>query len=734
MQQPIPPSPVETVEGTIERITFHADDTGYTVARLQVRGYREPVTIVGAMGTPAPGETVRVHGRWAAHPKFGRQLLVERYETLRPATAAAIEKYLGSGLIKGVGPVTAKRLVRTFGGETLNVIEEQPGRLTEVPGIGPGRADRICAAWKEQQAIREVMLFLQGHGVSATFAVRIYRAYRDDAIRLVEENPYRLAADIRGIGFKSADRIARALGFAADCPPRLRAGILHTLSEATNFGHLFLPADALLKHAAEILEVDEKSVRPILAEMVTAEEVVSEPAELPGDPPAIYHPALFHTEIGLASRIRDLSQAAPAKAAAENRVDAWLDYQARAGGLELSPEQRQAVTLALNNRLLVLTGGPGTGKTTVTNLICRAFDARHCRILLASPTGRAAKRLAEVTGREAQTVHRLLQLDPASGKFRHNSENPLECDVLIADEVSMLDAVLANSLLQAVPDHAQVVLVGDADQLPSVGAGNVLRDMIASGTVPVCRLTQIFRQAAESLIVTNAHRINQGEWPKLLGPRGHDKADCVFIEVDNAEAAAEMAVRVATISLPRMGFGRDEIQILAPMHRGSAGVGRMNERMQNAWNPPRPQVPELARGGQILRQGDRVIQLINDYDRDVFNGDIGTIRSIDTEAQDLVGAFSDAEVTYDFHDCDELQLAYALSIHKSQGSEYPAVVLLLCMAHFMMLQRNLLYTALTRARRMCVLVGEKRAIGRAVSNASAGHRYTHLAERLRPSN
>lgn len=742
--------PLDEIEGVIERITFHAEETGYTVARVNVPGRRDLVTAVGGMGNPVAGESVRLYGRWTSHREFGKQLLVERYETIRPATAAAIEKYLGSGLIKGIGPAMAKRIVAVFGEQTLDVIEDEPNELLQVSGIGQKRVDRIRMAWDEQQAIRQVMLFLQGHGVSATFAVKIYKAYGDDSVRIVEFDPYRLAKDIWGIGFKTADKIAQNLGFAPESEPRLRAGLLYTLSEATDDGHLFLPEPVLFEQAAGILGVDANLLPPVLAKMVEVEEVVREAGiqvfrssggqdwadaedlnSRTPDHPAIYHPALYGTEVGLANRVRKLATAPSGDRVQESKVESWLAYQAGAAGIDLSEEQKQAVYLALSSRFLVLTGGPGTGKTTVTNLICKAFEARHKRMLLASPTGRAAKRLSEVTGRDAQTVHRLLKFNPAVRRFEFDEEHPLDCDVLIADEVSMLDAVLANSLLKSVPEGAQVVFVGDADQLPSVGAGNVLNDLIESGTVPVCRLTQVFRQAAQSLIVTNAHRINRGEFPVLFPPREREGKDCLFVQVEDSDAAAEMVVTVATKSMSRLGFSPADVQVLAPMHRGAAGVGYLNERLQDAWNPAGDGTPALLRGSRRFREGDRVIQLKNNYDKQVYNGDIGVISKIDNVEQELKVAFPDTEVTYDFADYDELQLAYALSIHKSQGSEYPAVILVLTSSHYMMLQRNLLYTALTRARKLCVLIGEKRAIGRAVRNGNAGKRFTRLAERLK---
>lgn len=740
--------PLDMVEGVIERVTFHAEDTGYTVARLNVAGMRDLLTIVGGMGDPTAGESVRVFGQWTAHREFGKQFQVERYETLRPATVMAIEKYLGSGLIKGLGPKTAKRMVAVFGLQTLDIIETAPRKLMKVEGIGEKRVAMIQRAWSEQKAIREVMLFLQGHGVSATYAVKIYKTYGDDSIAVVEKDPYRLAKDIWGIGFKTADKIAQQLGFAPDSEPRLRAGLLYTLSEATDHGHLFLPEPLLREKAAEILGVDVENLPPVLANMAETAEVIVEAGEKSLDagteevPNSVYHPALYHTEIGLANRLRRLAQTPPPGRVADDKVMAWLEYQAKTQKLELSDEQKEAVRLALTSRFLVLTGGPGTGKTTVTNLICQALEARKKTILLASPTGRAAKRLSEVTGRPAQTVHRLLKFDPMTRGFQHKEDNPLACDVLIADEVSMLDAVLAHSLLKAVPEEAQVIFVGDSDQLPSVGAGNVLADLITSGAVPVCRLTQVFRQAAASLIVTNAHRVNQGEFPQLVPPKQRRDAegktrDCLFVEVEDSMAATDMVITLVTRSLPRLGFAPSEMQILAPMLRGEAGVANLNDRLQEVLNPAQEGKGELLRGSRRFRTSDRVMQLVNNYDKEVYNGDIGTILEINSVEQTLTVSFAATSVgeppipvEYDFADYDELQLAYASSIHKAQGAEFPAVIMVLTSAHYMMLQRNLLYTGLTRARKLCVLVGEKRAIARAVKNDRATKRFTRLSERL----
>jgi exodeoxyribonuclease V alpha subunit len=737
--QNMPPASfsLETITGVLERVTYHNEENGYTVARLAVEGARDLVTIVGNFSNPVVGEQLFCEGKWVAHREFGRQFAVERYSTSKPATAFAIEKYLGSGLIKGIGPVMAKRMVDLFGLETLDIIENEPRKLLRVEGIGEKRVAGIQKAWDEQREIRNVMLFLQSHGVSATFAVKIYKTYGDKAIATVEENPYRLAQDIWGIGFKTADKIAQQLGVEADSERRLEAGLLYTLSEATEFGHLYLPEPKLIQSAAEILGVEPEKLIPVLESMAAAQAVIAE--DVPGIEMAgramraFYHPALYYTEIGLAAQIRRRLALPPSKPLSREKLAAWLQKQEQAQGLTLSDEQREAVALALENRFLVLTGGPGTGKTLSTNMIAHAFEAQKKRLLLVSPTGRAAKRLSEVTGRDAQTIHRLLKFEPATRSFQYNETNPLPCDVLIADEVSMLDAVLANNLLKAVPEHAQIVFVGDSDQLPSVGAGHVLGDLIASEVVPSVRLTQVFRQAQESLIVVNAHRIRKGEFPLLVPPKERDGKNCLWIEVEESVDGAQQVVKLVRKSLPALGFRGDDIQVLSAMHKGTLGVGYLNELLQEALNPADPtgRKPELLRGSRRFRIGDRVIQLVNNYDKNVYNGDVGTIADIKPDDQLLLVRFPEAVVEYDFADYDELQLAYALSVHKAQGSEYKAVVLVLHSSQYMMLQRNLLYTGLTRARNLCILVGDKRAIGRAVKNDKTTRRYTRLAERLR---
>ncbi len=726
----------DSVTGILERVTYHNEDNGYTVARLAIEGARDLVTIVGTFSNPVVGECLFCSGEWAAHKEYGKQFVVAEYSTARPATAFAIEKYLGSGLIKGIGPVMAKRMVTLFGIETLNKIEHSPKELLKVDGIGRVRVQKIQRAWEEQREIRRVMLFLQERGVSPTFAVKIFKTYGNRAIEIVEANPYRLATDIWGIGFKTADKIAMQMGMAQDGEPRIKAGLLYTLSEATDYGHLYLPEPKLIRSAVKILEVPATKIQPVLDEMAAAEEV------MPEDIPeieikgllmrAMFVPALYYTEVGLAAQLKFRLGLPPTRPVSRQKISLWLEKQEWELNITLSEEQKEAVSLAVENRIFVLTGGPGTGKTTITNLIARALEAQKKQLVLVSPTGRAAKRLSEVTGRDAQTIHRMLQYDPASHSFVFNETNPLPCDAMIADEVSMLDAVLANSLLKAVPDTAQIIFVGDSDQLPSVGAGNVLGDMLDSGVVPSIRLTQVFRQAQESLIVTNAHRIREGRFPNLIPPAERAGYNCLYIEAEESEAAAQQVVKLARKSLPALGFGPDDIQTLTAMRRGTVGVNYLNELLQGALNPPDPtgRQPEMLRGSRCFRVGDRVMQLRNNYDKNVYNGDIGAVTEIDLEEQLFKVRYPERVVEYEFSEYDELQLAYALSIHKSQGSEYPAVILVIHSSQYMMLQRNLFYTGLTRARKLCVIVGEERAVTWAVQNNKTARRFTRLQARL----
>ena len=733
------------LEGSLESITFHNDDNGFTIARL--RSYeREMLTVVGTLMNPLLGESLQLWGRWETHNKYGPQFRFERYLLQKPATAAAMEKYLGSGLIKGIGPKMAKQLVAHFGLETLDIIEDHPARLREVAGIGKQKAGSIMQAWEEQREVHHIMLFLQGHGISATYAAKIYRTYGDRAIDIVSANPFKLAQDVFGIGFKMADHIARQLGMHPDAPERIEAGVIFALRQAGEQGHCFLPEKLLISSAIELLSAPASEETPTQApaQTPTPEAIVQAIERLvrakllvrdTEDPAAspIYLTSVLVLEVQLAHSLRKLLQPAPPPAWLPADLEGFVADLCATLGVTLATLQQQAVVEALRSRLLVLTGGPGTGKTTTTRAILRAHLRCERKVLLASPTGRAAKRLTEVTGYPAQTIHRLLEVDPKSFTFKRGPERPLECDTLIIDEVSMVDLRLAYALIRALPEGARVILVGDADQLPSVGAGNVLHDLIASGQVPVVRLTEVFRQAAASTIITNAHKVNHGEMPDLPPTSQWQKADCLFIGQEDALLAAQKIGDVVCRSLPALGYKAEEIQVLTPMQRGTLGAQYLNGLLQTTLNPKQLGVLEFTRGQKTLRNGDRVIQTVNNYDKEVFNGDIGYLRDIDQEERAFVVAFPDREVPYSFEDADELQLAYALTVHKSQGSEYPAVVLAFHTQHYLLLQRKLLYTALTRAKKLALLLGSKRAIAMAVRNERQQVRYTRLAERIRKS-
>lgn len=716
-------SPLQTLTGIVERVTYHNPENGYTVAKLKAPRELDLVTVVGTFARITAGESLRLRGHWANHPKHGSQFKALFSEVLAPATLVGLEKYLGSGLIKGVGPVTAKRMVKHFGVEILEIIDKTPERLNEVPGIGPKRVQRIAKAWLEQKAVKDVMVFLQGHGVSTTYAVKIYKTYGDDAISLVSENPYRMAEDIWGIGFVTADKIARALGVAEDSVGRLRAGLLYVLGQASDSGHVYLPREALLTQASEILKLEPDRLAEVIPPML--EEKV-----LMADDDAIYLPSLYFCEVGVANRLRALSRnPLPVDA---SHLRAMLEDLEASEDLSLSPRQREAVLQAVTNRCFILTGGPGTGKTTTTRAILKLFERLGKRVLLASPTGRAAKRLSEVTGGEAKTLHRLLEFTPEKMAFSRNAETPLVGDVIIVDESSMIDLSLTNSLLKAVPEHAQLLFVGDSDQLPSVGAGRVLQDMLESGVVPHARLSEVFRQAEDSQLVANAHRINRGEMPVLIVPDGKRQSDSYFVPVDAPEEIPDKIAQIVSKSLvKRFGYHpREDIQVLCPMNRGLPGAHHLNSVLQDALNPLKPGDAVAQSGGRSFRVGDKVIQLRNNYDKGAFNGDTGLVTAIDLEEQEVLVNFWDHEVRYEFHELNELALAYAITVHKSQGSEYPVVVMPLTMQHYPMLQRNLLYTGLTRARKRVVLVGSRKAIAMAVRNTEGNSRHTRLTERL----
>ncbi|MFJ2751493.1 ATP-dependent RecD-like DNA helicase [Streptomyces sp. NPDC087297] len=727
------------VDGVLERITYANEESGYTVARVDTgRGGGDLLTVVGSLLGAQPGESLRMEGRWGSHPQYGKQFTVENYRTVLPATIQGIRRYLGSGLIKGIGPKIAERIVDHFGTDTLDVIEGEPKRLIEVPGLGPKRTKLIGAAWEEQKAIKEVMVFLQGVGVSTSIAVRIYKKYADASISVVKNQPYRLAADVWGIGFLTADRIAQAVGIPHDSPERVKAGLQYALSQSTDQGHCFLPEDRLIADGVKLLQVDTGLVIDCLAELAADPEgVVREPVPDPQGGPdpltAVYLVPFHRAELSLVGQVRRLLHAEDDRMPAFQDVD-WekaLGWLAGRTGAKLAPEQRDAVRLALTRKVAVMTGGPGCGKSFTVRSIVELARAKKAKVVLAAPTGRAAKRLAELTGAEASTVHRLLELKPG-GDAAYDRDRPLDADLVVVDEASMLDLLLANKLIKAVAPGAHLLLVGDVDQLPSVGAGEVLRDLLAEGgPVPAVRLTRIFRQAQQSGVVTNAHRINTG-----LPPITDGLPDFFLFPEEDTEAAGVLAVDVAARRIPaRFGLDpRRDVQVLAPMHRGPAGAGNLNGLLQQAMTPARPNLPEKRFGGRVFRVGDKVTQIRNNYEKGangVFNGTIGVVTGLDVDEQRLtVRTEEDEEIAYEFGELDELAHAYAVTIHRSQGSEYPAVVIPVTTGAWMMLQRNLLYTAVTRAKKLVVLVGSRKALGQAVRTVSAGRRYTAVAARL----
>jgi len=711
------------LEGVLERVVFFNEENGFTVARLQVAKRRDFVTIVGVLPSPMPGETLRLKGEWVVDSKFGEQFRVQSCLSVLPATLTGIEKYLGSGLVKGIGPIMAKRIVARFGLETLDIIEDSTEKLLEIEGIGSIRVKRIAKAWQEQREIREVMIFLQGEGVSSTYAVKIYKAYGDKSISVVKENPYRLALDINGIGFKTADKIAQNMGIDPASPMRAEAGIIHVLSELVDEGHVYYPYEELKGKAAELLAVEKDILDMALATLAEQRRVVIE------DHPelrAVYLTPLHVAEVNVAIRLKTLLNSP--KQLSQIDIEKAIEWVQRVNQIELAEMQKEALRKAVTGKVVVITGGPGTGKTTLVNSIIKILGKKEQRIALASPTGRAAKRLSEVTGREAKTIHRLLEFSPSEGGFKRNEESPLDADLVIIDEVSMVDILLMNHLLKAISPMATLLLVGDVDQLPSVGPGNVLKDIIASERVETIKLTEIFRQAQESLIVVNAHRINRGEFLQLKASPGQ-QSDLYFINREEPEKVVAVIKELCKRRLPS-AFHLDpleDIQVMTPMHRGTVGVANLNAELQNLLNPNGRAV---ARGGRLFRVNDKVMQIKNNYEKEAFNGDIGRIVGIDLEEQKLMVKFEGRVVDYDWSEMDELVLAYAVSIHKSQGSEYPAVVIPLLTQHYIMLQRNLLYTAVTRAKRLVVLVGSKRAIAIAIKNNKVQFRYTNLGPRL----
>ncbi len=740
----------EELEGVVESLLFASEDSGYSVVKLRSGG--QLVTAVGNLASPVPGERLHLKGRWTNHPRFGRQFAVEEYESHAPATVEGIERYLSSGLIPGIGGELARRIVRAFGEQTLEVLDRQPQRLSEVEGIGRKRIASLKAAWRQQREIRKVMIFLQSHGAGPALAAKIYKRYGDHSIAVVQENPYRLALDMFGVGFLTADRIARALGLAADSAARAQAGVLHTLEECSSEGHLYYPRIALIQRCQKLLQIDREIIAAAVEELDREGKLIIEDLQAPaggdasgkteaaavasvsgteeppavtpvnvGDP-AVYLPAFYRAETGIALLLSEL-QACPRTSRRTDplRAVAWVQERME---IVLAEKQLEALRTALEHKVMVITGGPGTGKTTIIRALLLVLQRAGLRFLLAAPTGRAAKRMQEAGGHEAKTIHRLLEYSPREGEFKRNQVNPLECHWLILDEASMIDALLMYHLLKALPPSCSLVLVGDADQLPSVGPGCVLNDIIRSDRVPVVELNEIFRQAEASQIVVNAHRINIG-----LMPVGREGGDFYFIRQEDPEEVVRLILKLCRERIPAR-FGLDaveEIQVLSPMHRGPAGVSNLNRVLQEALNP---HPVELVHGERRFRPGDKVMQIRNNYDKEVFNGDIGRVDGIDTEARAVSVRYEDRRVRYESTELDEITLAYAVSVHKSQGSEFPAVILPVLTQHYLLLQRNLMYTAVTRGKRLVVLIGTKKALAIALKNTNTQERFTGLRARL----
>jgi exodeoxyribonuclease V alpha subunit len=714
----------EVLAGLVERVTFHNAENGFCVLQAKARGHRDLVTVVGHAATVSAGEWITASGEWINDRAYGRQFKARFLKTSAPTSIDGIEKYLGSGMIRGIGPVYAKKLVRAFGEKVFDTIEAEPERLREVAGIGPVRAKRITDAWAEQKVVREIMVFLHQHGVGTARAVRIYKTYGADSVQVMTENPYRLARDIRGVGFKTADAIAMRLGIEKNAMIRVRAGISFALAEAMDEGHCGLPAEELIPLAERLLEVPPELIRTAL-DLELADGAVI--ADHVGQTPCVFLAGLHRAERVIADRlVRLLNGELPWPSIDPDKALRWVEQRIC---LKLAETQKRAIRLSLVSKVLIITGGPGVGKTTIVNSILQVLSAKGAKLLLCAPTGRAAKRLAEATGFEAKTIHRLLEVNPRDGGFKHDADYQLDCDLLVVDEASMIDVLLMQALMKSVPDHAALLIVGDIDQLPSIGPGQVLADVITSGAVPVVRLTDVFRQAAQSRIITDAHKVNHGLIPDLSKPEGD--SDFYFVQADDPETAVSRILDLVKTRIPqrfRLNSIRD-IQVLCPMNRGGVGARSLNIELQAALNPAGDRTIEHF--GWTFAPGDKVMQIENDYDRDVYNGDIGYIDDVDPDAGELNASFDGRLVTYGFGELDTLVPAYAATIHKSQGSEYPAVVIPIMTQHYAMLQRNLLYTGITRGKRLVVLVGQKKAVAIAVRNVSGRRRWSKLDEWLR---
>ena len=746
---------MQKIRCVVERITYQNPENGYSVLKCRVKDYSELVTVIGNMIDANVGFVLVCDGNWKVDAKYGRQFVTENWEETLPATVYGMEKYLGSGLIKGVGPKFAKKIVQKYGVDTFAVIEDNVEVLIEIEGIGKKRVQMIAESWEKQKEVKNIMLFLQEHQVSTSYAAKIYKQYGNDSISVMKENPYKLADDIWGIGFKTADQIAMKLGFGKESYVRLRSGLMYTLSELSNDGHVFAEKQQLIDKASELLEASPETVIMTMDDMLQKEELILEKNIVRTDEDgnnvtAIYLPPFFYAEVGVAGKLKKLASS-PAgdklytrlmearKNSGNETLSVDIEAIQQKTHMEYDEVQADAIRTAATAKVMVLTGGPGTGKTTTTHGIISAYRAYGLRILLAAPTGRAAKRMTEATGLEAKTIHRLLECKPPEG-YQKNEENPLEGDVLIVDECSMIDIVLMNSLLKAIPPTMRLIMVGDIDQLPSVGAGNVLRDIIDSGSFPVVRLTRIFRQAQTSRIIMNAHRINEGKMPDISNGKN---TDFFFIENEDAEASVPRIVKLVQENLPNYYHVEpSQIQVLTPMQRGVVGATNLNLSLQEALNPPEHDIfmrgrgkvtmpkESLRRSGYAFRADDKVMQIKNNYDKEVFNGDIGIIDSVNETDRTLKVNFDGRCIEYDVTELDELVHAYATTIHKAQGSEYPVVVMPIMMNHFVMLQRNLIYTGITRAKKVLVIVGTKKALAYAVKNVTVTKRNTLLKERL----
>ena len=714
---------LDRLAGLVERVTFHNEQNGFCVLRLKVKGERELITLIGHAPVVSPGEYASASGNWVTDREHGRQFRAVFVKIYPPTTLTGIERYLGSGMVKGIGPVYAGKLVKAFGAAVFDVIEQSPERLREIPGIGEVRARKITSGWADQKVIRSIMVFLHAHGVSTSRAVRIFKTYGQGAIEIVQENPYRLAQDIRGIGFLSADTIAQKIGIAKDSPLRAQAGISYALTEASGQGHCGLPYADLVPLAVKLLDIAESIIETAIAQEVADEVLLPDTVE---GQACVFLAPLYYAEQSIAAQIQRLDAGGTTLPAFEaDKAIPWVEQKL---SIQLADSQKEAIRLALSSKLLVITGGPGVGKTTLVKSILTIMTVKGVKPLLCAPTGRAAKRLSESTGLEAKTIHRLLEINPINGQFKRNADNPLECDLLVADECSMIDVPLANQLLKAVATRTAVILVGDVDQLPSVGPGQFLTDLIDSGVVPVIRLTEVFRQAATSRIVRSAHQINRGVFPSL--PEKGEASDFYLVAAEEPEVIAQTVVDLVQTRLPRK-FEVDsirDIQVLCPMNRGITGARGINQALQAVLNPPGEH--SVDKFGNRFSVGDKVMQIENNYDRDVFNGDIGFVTGVDQDEEELAVAFDGRVVSYPFGELDELVLCYATTIHKSQGSEYPVVVIPISTQHYMMLKRNLIYTGITRGKRLVVLVGQKRALAMAVKGKQVERRWSKLKERL----